>query len=78
MEQGGGVLPGKLSASFAGTRSLKAAFSHSENTDLPCQCGAYEIILYHDPNLIEENKRQENMNFRLWRGEAQEQAECFC
>jgi hypothetical protein len=37
-----------------------------------------KLTLYHDLNLIEENKSQENMNFRLWRGEAQEQAECFC
>ena len=39
---------------------------------------AYEILLYHDANLIEENKSQENMDFRLRRGEAQKQAEGFC
>lgn len=53
MEQGGGVLPGALPGSFAGTRPLKAAFSQSEDTDLPGKSRAFEIILYHDPNFIE-------------------------
>ena len=45
---------------------------------MPDKCKAYEIILYHDPYITEENKSQENMDFRLRRGEAQKQAEGFC
>lgn len=40
--------------------------------------GLMKLILYHDPDLIEENKSHENMNFLLRRGEVQKQAECFC
>lgn len=78
MQAGGGVLPGALSGFFAGTRLLKAAFSHSEHTDLSGKCRAYEIFLYHHPKLVEEKESQENMNSSLSRGEAQKQAECFC
>lgn len=37
-----------------------------------------KLIVYPDPNLIEENKSHGNMNFMLRRGEVQKQAECFC
>lgn len=56
----------------------KQPFHNNEDTDLPGECRAYEITLYHDPNLKEENKSQENMNFMLRRREAQKQAECLC